>query len=461
MPSEARRAAAGRRSPRLRRRAAPTRGARGRLAAVPPGAAARACRARACAKWPAGGQALLRLRRSLSADQRGLVWLLAYEHHYRQQILAALAANHGRVPALPASARRSSCSAWTIARRARAATWRKSIRRSRPSAPPASSACRCSGRGSMTKRRRPSARSSCAPSQCRARAGPARRRGAHRRHRRARRLRLAWRERLHQGSRRGWLQAALLTVAAARLAPCSDCWRGRWRRGVSASAAAVARRDRFDRPLPGVLKLTAGAGEAARVASRRPRRGSASAKTSRWRARRRLSAQHRPDQPLRAAGGDRRPRFGQPQQPASCRLRLRRLFRPPRRTERTRVLRRWPIGRRCAPGWRAQGIVIPDTTTHFVGAEHNTCDESFVWYDGDQLPASHRAPFAALRARLSTRRPAGTPSSAAAASPRHRPSPSPARRSGISPIAARTSAQARPELGHATIAAAFRRPPHA
>jgi uncharacterized protein YbcC (UPF0753/DUF2309 family) len=41
---------------------------------------------------------------SLSRDQRGQVWLLAYEHHYRQQIFAALAANHGRAAALAGKA---------------------------------------------------------------------------------------------------------------------------------------------------------------------------------------------------------------------------------------------------------------------------------------------------------------------------------------------------------------------
>jgi uncharacterized protein YbcC (UPF0753/DUF2309 family) len=44
----------------------------------------------------------------------------------------------------------------------------------------------------------------------------------------------------------------------------------------------------------------------------------------------------------------------------------------------------------------AQGIMIPEST-RFIGAEHNTCDESFVWYDTEALPASHRAAFAGLR----------------------------------------------------------------
>lgn len=39
-----------------------------------------------------------------------------------------------------------------------------------------------------------------------------------------------------------------------------------------------------------------------------------------------------------------------------------------------------------------QGITIPEDTV-FVGAYHNTCDDSVVYYDLDRLPASHRADF--------------------------------------------------------------------
>ena len=46
----------------------------------------------------AGAEALLRGLDCLDADQRGYLWLMAYERHYREQILGALAANHGRWP---------------------------------------------------------------------------------------------------------------------------------------------------------------------------------------------------------------------------------------------------------------------------------------------------------------------------------------------------------------------------
>ncbi|QDT38369.1 DUF2309 domain-containing protein [Stratiformator vulcanicus] len=43
-----------------------------------------------------------------------------------------------------------------------------------------------------------------------------------------------------------------------------------------------------------------------------------------------------------------------------------------------------------------QGITIPNDTT-FVGAYHNTCDDSVVFYDLDQLPSSHREDFESAR----------------------------------------------------------------
>lgn len=55
-----------------------------------------------------------------------------------------------------------------------------------------------------------------------------------------------------------------------------------------------------------------------------------------------------------------------------------------------------------ANDWRVRalvvqrGIAIPDDTT-FVGAYHNTCDDSVVFYDLDQLPSSHREEFEAAR----------------------------------------------------------------
>jgi uncharacterized protein len=102
---------------------------------------------------------------------------------------------------------------------------------------------------------------------------------------------------------------------------------------------------------------------------------------------------------------------------------------------------------------RARGIDIPDGT-RFLGCEHNTCDDSFTWYDADALPASHTQAFAELDA---TMRRAG----ALHAQERCRRflsapldlTPEQARRH----VAGRRNdySQARPELGHVNNASAF------
>lgn len=45
------------------------------------------------------------------------------------------------------------------------------------------------------------------------------------------------------------------------------------------------------------------------------------------------------------------------------------------------------------------GIVIPDSTW-FLGAYHNTCDESVVWYDLDRLPPTHFQVFETTKATV-------------------------------------------------------------
>jgi uncharacterized protein YbcC (UPF0753/DUF2309 family) len=102
-----------------------------------------------------------------------------------------------------------------------------------------------------------------------------------------------------------------------------------------------------------------------------------------------------------------------------------------------------------------RGLVIPEDTW-VVGAEHNTCDESFQWYDTDLIPAALADKFAMLRGQLEA---------AARLSAHER-----ARRFASAPDTARLSAeqalrhhaarsldfsQPRPELGHATNAFAL------
>lgn len=58
-----------------------------------------------------------------------------------------------------------------------------------------------------------------------------------------------------------------------------------------------------------------------------------------------------------------------------------------------------------ANDWRVRalvaelGVQIPDST-YFVGAYHNTCDDSVVFYDLDRMPASHRTDFDEARTAI-------------------------------------------------------------
>lgn len=104
-------------------------------------------------------------------------------------------------------------------------------------------------------------------------------------------------------------------------------------------------------------------------------------------------------------------------------------------------------------GLAGLGIDIPEDC-RFIAGEHNTCDDSLAWYDLDRLPASHEADFERLAGQLGAacrahaaercRRLASAP---ADASPHEGEWHVRNRREDIS--------QARPELGHATNAAAF------
>ena len=101
----------------------------------------------------------------------------------------------------------------------------------------------------------------------------------------------------------------------------------------------------------------------------------------------------------------------------------------------------------------ARGVTVPEDTV-FVGVEHDTCDERLTWYDQADLPESHRADQARAAAALEA-------AAAASAIERCRRFASAPRAPGPSAALThvRTRAvdigQPRPELGHATNAAAL------
>ena len=100
-----------------------------------------------------------------------------------------------------------------------------------------------------------------------------------------------------------------------------------------------------------------------------------------------------------------------------------------------------------------RGTVVPDDC-HFIGAEHNTCDESLTWYDLDQLPETHQQPMEQLQQQLAEtqQRHAQERCRRLASAPKTE-----SLKESLQHIQGRAVdfSQARPELGHATNAAAI------
>jgi hypothetical protein len=164
-------------------------------------------------------------------------------------------------------------------------------------------------------------------------------------------------------------------------------------------------------------------------------------------------AQYRLTTAIRAADGADGPRLDQPEQSASRRLRLRGVQRAPRRAERPRLRRHGqsPGGAGAAGRARHRGA---GADTWFIGAEHNTCDELITLYDPGDLPAAldrHCGIAAGLDQACERCRP--TNAAAAFASAPRDPAPTQALRHVVE--RSRDFSQARPELGHATNAAAL------
>jgi uncharacterized protein len=100
-----------------------------------------------------------------------------------------------------------------------------------------------------------------------------------------------------------------------------------------------------------------------------------------------------------------------------------------------------------------RGLSIP-ATTWFIAAEHNTCDDGIEWYDLPQVPQHWQAALDTLLGQLSEacRAHAAERCRRFASAPLHL-SPWQARQQVVG--RANDISQARPELGHATNAAAF------
>lgn len=102
---------------------------------------------------------------------------------------------------------------------------------------------------------------------------------------------------------------------------------------------------------------------------------------------------------------------------------------------------------------KQRNIIIPDDTW-FVGAEHNTCDDSIIWYDSDNIPDTLVDAFAGLQQDILT----ASKGSAHERCRRFASAPkNPKPGHALRHVTGRSMdlSQARPELGHATNAVAF------
>jgi uncharacterized protein YbcC (UPF0753/DUF2309 family) len=100
-----------------------------------------------------------------------------------------------------------------------------------------------------------------------------------------------------------------------------------------------------------------------------------------------------------------------------------------------------------------RGIVVP-ADTWFLGGEHNTCDDSIVWYDLDMLPVALEAPLRELESvlRKACRAHALERCRRFASAPRRA---TPARAERHVTGRSHDLSQTRPELGHVANACAF------
>lgn len=109
--------------------------------------------------------------------------------------------------------------------------------------------------------------------------------------------------------------------------------------------------------------------------------------------------------------------------------------------------------REVRAGLAERGLTIPDSVW-FVAAEHNTCDDSIVWYDLEAVPANWQPALDRLVGQLNEacRAHAAERCRRLASAPRN---PTPWQ--GRQHVGGRAQdiSQVRPELGHATNAAAF------
>ena len=393
----------------------------------------------------AGMGELLVLAGQLDGHQRGHVWLLAYERHYREQIFAALAANHERTrPNEAPGAQLVFCMD------DREEGTRRHLEEINPTVETFGAAgffgVPMYWRGVDDEQATALCPVVVTPAnEVRERADDETQLALHQR-RRA--LRLEWKERLHRATRDSLGAGPLMTLLGAPLAAgtmvlqtLAPAWLGdlvqRWRRG-------------FDRPVSTHAGVSSPADAEAAMA---PRAGfSDSEQIDRVAGFLTSIGLTRHFAPLIVIVGHGSNSANNPHLAAyDCGACSGRHGGPNARV--FAVMANRPEVR---AGVAARGIAIPDGTW-FLGAEHNTGDESIEWYDTAALPATHQAAFETLLRDLgeATRRHAVERCRRFASAPFSKAPPTAAEARRHLSGRRYDWSQARPELGHATVATAF------
>ncbi|TCS72368.1 hypothetical protein EDC61_10522 [Sulfuritortus calidifontis] len=396
----------------------------------------------------AGAERLLACVAALDEERTGYLWLNAYERHYREQIFAALAANHGRSPGR-----------WDKRPEAQMIFCmddrEEGMRRHVEELNPAIETFGAAGffgvainwRGLDDETVTPLCPVVVTPAhEVREAVAPGEE-ALHAEHVRRRTQRLKYKEVLHQGSRRGLLGATVITAAAAPVTlpvllakVLLPARLGKWTQRL---------RERFDRQVPSRVAITAPADSPAATPAM-PRLGFTDAEQAeRVRNFLRtigLTANFAPFVVLFGHGSHSQ---NNPHLSAyDCGACSGRHGGPNARVF-AAMANRLEVRGLLAE----QGIFIPNDTW-FVGAEHNTCDDEILWYDEELVPPVMHNRFTELKALLAEagklhaqercRRFASAPAGIAADR-------------AWQHVADRAFdfSQARPELGHATNASAF------
>jgi uncharacterized protein YbcC (UPF0753/DUF2309 family) len=392
--------------------------------------------------------ALLRALKAFGPTEKGYLWLTAYERHYRERFFAALAANHGRGRWLKRERRPAAQTIFCMDDR------EESLRRHLEELNPAIETLGAAGFFGVAMHWR-GQDDAVATALCPVVVRPAHEvreipRPGREAERERRSRRRGWRDRLarvfHQEIRRNLLSSHLLldifapgvlaALSGKILAPRA------WAR-LSGAVAAV-----FSPAAPTRLHLTAPAGSPA-ASAERPRLGFTDA-----------------EQADRVAG------FLRAVGLTSGFARLIVLVGHGSISQNNPHLAAYDCGacsgRHGGPNARAfaamanrpevrkrlaeRGIAIPEDAW-FLGAEHNTCNEEMLWFDLEDMPEAFAADLTRLRADLERALSLSAHERCRrfASAPRD---PGPAR--ALRHVAERAVdfSQARPELGHATNAAA-------